>query len=87
MSEEELEPMDDMESDTPVAEEKPDMDYIGSSDESAMRSLASREKLRKQMEMDMQRFLNQGGKVQEIADNVMGDPPRKPQSNYGSRPI
>lgn len=85
MSDDELEPMDDMETDTPVAEEKPDGGY-DAGDETAQ-SMASRERLRKQMEADVERFLSQGGKVQVIADNVMGDPPRKPQSNYGSRPI
>lgn len=87
MSDDELEPMDDMESDTQVAEEKPDADFSAADDGEGIQSLASRERLRKQMEADVQRFLSQGGKVQEIADNVMGDPPRKPQSNYGSRPI
>ena len=27
------------------------------------------------------------GKISSIEPNVMADPPRKPESNYGSRPI
>lgn len=65
-----------------------DMDYIGSKEESAeTRSVASRAKLRSKMNDDVEAFLKKGGKIQEIEPNVMADPPRKPVSNYGSRPI
>lgn len=36
---------------------------------------------------DVEAFLARGGQIQQIDDNVMADPPRKPQSSYGSRPI
>ena len=50
-------------------------------------SQAAREALREAMASDVEAFLARGGCIQEVAANVMGDPPRKPQTNYGSRPI
>ena len=32
-------------------------------------------------------FLNGGGKINFIKPNVMGDPPKRPESSYGSKPI
>ena len=39
------------------------------------------------MAAEVEAFLSRGGQIQQIDDNVMADPPRKPQTNYGSRPI
>ncbi|WP_430460561.1 hypothetical protein ACQUQU_15260 [Thalassolituus sp. LLYu03] len=50
-------------------------------------SLAARNKVRESMAADVEAFLARGGKIQQVEDNVMSDPPRKPTSNYGSRPI
>lgn len=50
---------------------------------SAAAKARERELLAKQME----EFLARGGKVQEIDSNALGDPPRKPDGKYGSRPI
>lgn len=50
-------------------------------------SSAARDEMRKSMEDDVAAFLARGGQIQKIDDNVMADPPRKPQTNYGSRPI
>jgi len=50
-------------------------------------SSAARDEMRQSMEDDVAAFLARGGKIQKIEDNVMADPPRKPQTNYGSRPI
>ncbi len=70
------------------ADKSVDLEYIGSKEESAeTRSIASRAKLRSQMEADVDAYLQKGGKIKEIEPNVMADPPRKPVSNYGSRPI
>ena len=66
---------------------QPDMEFIGSTEEGVHRTLASREKLRNQVDDQVAAFLNQGGSINEIEPNVMADPPRKPTSNYGSRPI
>ncbi|GAA6151622.1 hypothetical protein [Pseudoteredinibacter isoporae] len=43
--------------------------------------------VREELDRQVQEFLLQGGKIQDVAPNVMADPPKKPQSNYGSRPI
>lgn len=66
---------------------EPDMDFIGSAEEGVLRSIASRQKLRSKMDNEIEAFLQKGGAINEIEPNVMADPPRKPTSNYGSRPI
>lgn len=66
---------------------QPDMDFIGSAEEGVLRTIASREKLRTQVDSEVEAFLRSGGAINEIEPNVMADPPRKPTSNYGSRPI
>lgn len=43
--------------------------------------------IRAELERQVQEFLQQGGEIQDIAPNIMADPPKKPQSKYGSRPI
>ncbi|QQD22619.1 hypothetical protein GJQ54_12930 [Oceanospirillaceae bacterium ASx5O] len=53
----------------------------------ASASLAARNKVRESMQAEIEAFLARGGKIQTIDDNVMADPPRKPTSSYGSRPI
>ena len=50
-------------------------------------TVSSKEALRRQLEEEMERFLAKGGKVQEIAPDVTADPPQKPVSHYGSKPI
>lgn len=50
-------------------------------------TVSSKEALRRQLEEEMERFLAKGGKVQEIAPDVVSDPPQKPISHYGSKPI
>jgi len=69
------------------AKNEPDMQFIGSSEEGVLRSLASRKKLRNKVDSEVENFLNSGGAINKIEANVMADPPRKPTSNYGSRPI
>lgn len=46
-----------------------------------------RENIRNKLSNDVEAFLNQGGRVQTIADNVRADPPKKPTMNYGTAPI
>jgi hypothetical protein len=50
-------------------------------------SIAAREALRQQIQNDVEAFLARGGVISEIPANVVSDPPRKPQSNYGGQPI
>lgn len=56
-------------------------------DEAETLTVSSKEALRRQLEEEMERFLARGGKVQEIPPDVTADPPQKPTSNYGSKPI
>lgn len=46
-----------------------------------------RENIRNKLCNDVEAYLRQGGRVQEIADNVRADPPKKPTMNYGTAPI
>jgi len=50
-------------------------------------TIAERQQLRSEMESEIEAFLKGGGKIDQIEPNVMADPPKKPESNYGSRPI
>ncbi len=50
-------------------------------------SVEAKQRERDALEKAMQDFLARGGKVQEIDANVVADPPKKPDSKYGSRPI
>lgn len=68
------------------SEDNDDDDAAKTADESQS-SLAARNELRESMAADVEAFLSRGGSIQKIDDNVMADPPRKPTSNYGSRPI
>lgn len=56
-------------------------------DDGRDRSISSKDAARRQLEEDMAKFLGQGGAIQNVDANVRADPPKKPQSNYGSRPI
>ena len=65
-----------------------DLAFIGSKDEVAeTRNVASRERVRTELETEVEKFLRMGGAIVNVKPNVMADPPRKPESNYGSRPI
>ena len=50
-------------------------------------SIEAKQKERDALAKAMEEFLSQGGKVQEVEPNVVADPPKKPDSKYGSRPI
>lgn len=42
---------------------------------------------RQQLQAQIEAFISSGGKIRQIAQNVLADPPKKPQSNYGGQPI
>ncbi len=50
-------------------------------------SVEAKQRERDELARAMEEFLARGGQVQEIDDNVVTDPPKKPESKYGSRPI
>ena len=50
-------------------------------------SIASRQKIRDEIEDQIAAFLARGGKINEVAPNVTADPPKKPTPDYGGRPI
>ncbi|WP_415837430.1 hypothetical protein [Parendozoicomonas haliclonae] len=61
---------------------------MGSKDEGPEeRTVESRKRLRELMEIQIQEYLANGGKIHEVPSNVVADPPKKPESNYGNRPI
>ena len=47
----------------------------------------SRQKLRDQLQSEVDAFLAKGGKIQEVDAHFTSDPPQKPTNNYCSRPI
>jgi len=50
-------------------------------------TLLSKEIERKRLQAEVEAFLASGGAIQEIEPNVVADPPKKPESNYGGQPI
>ncbi|PKM28915.1 MAG: hypothetical protein CVV07_13045 [Gammaproteobacteria bacterium HGW-Gammaproteobacteria-11] len=50
-------------------------------------SVEAKAREREMLERQIAEFLAKGGKVVAVDDNVVGDPPKKPDSKYGSRPI
>ena len=68
--------------------EQIDLSYMGSRDEQAeTRTVASRKRLREQMQSEIEAFLISGGKIQEVEASKVADLPNRPSSNYGSHPI
>ncbi|MAZ87198.1 MAG: hypothetical protein CL693_06100 [Cellvibrionaceae bacterium] len=47
----------------------------------------ARQKIREQLQSEVDAFLAKGGKIQEVDTHVTSDPPQKPGNNYCSRPI
>jgi hypothetical protein len=50
-------------------------------------SIASRQKIRDELEDQVAQFLARGGVISEVPPNVTADPPKKPSPDYGGRPI
>ncbi len=50
-------------------------------------TIAERKRQRDEVASEIEAFLSKGGGITTIDDNVRADPPKKPESNYGSRPI
>ncbi len=56
-------------------------------EEEELPSIEAKQAERDALARAMEEFLARGGKVQQIDPNVVADPPKKPDSKYGSRPI
>lgn len=50
-------------------------------------TIAERERQRSEVASEVEAFLAQGGGITAVEANLRADPPKKPESNYGSRPI
>jgi hypothetical protein len=50
-------------------------------------ALSSKEAERTKMQSEIEAFLASGGTISRVANNVVADPPKKPESNYGGQPI
>lgn len=50
-------------------------------------SVEAKEREREMLARQMEEFLARGGEVQQVDNNTLGDPPKKPGGKYGSRPI
>ena len=42
-----------------------------------------KEPVRNQLAADVERFLKQGGQIQEVPVDYRADPPKRPENNYG----
>lgn len=64
-------------------------EFVGSKEEESTieRSISSRANVRNVVASDVEEYLKTGGKVEEVPRGMRADPPKKPVSNYGSRPI
>ncbi|WP_370980650.1 hypothetical protein [Agaribacterium sp. ZY112] len=49
--------------------------------------MQNKEEERQRIQAEVEAFLASGGKINSIDVDVLADPPKKPQSSYGSQPI
>ena len=50
-------------------------------------AVANKELERQQIQSEVEAFLAAGGQIHLVADDLLADPPKRPQSAYGSQPI
>lgn len=71
-----------------TSKEDVDFSYLGSKAESAdERTVESRRRLREMLTSQIDEFLEKGGKIEAVPSNITANPPKKPEANYGNRPI
>lgn len=56
-------------------------------DEDSIKTLNAKQNVRNQLDADIEAFLKGGGAIEEVGANVTADPPTKPVTKYGGRPI
>lgn len=76
---------DDYDDDNSV-EDEIDMDDVSAIDDPGSQ-LSAKERERQRLQEQIDAFLASGGQIQQIDSNVIADPPKKPESNYGGQPI
>ena len=65
-----------------------DFSYLGSKEELAEeRTVESRRRLREMLANQIEEFLSKGGTIETVPSDIVTNPPKRPESNYGSRPI
>lgn len=65
----------------------PTVDKIIQDDEESIKTVNAKQNLRAQLDADIEAFLSGGGSIEEVGANVTADPPTKPVTKYGGRPI
>ena len=50
-------------------------------------SVSAKDDIRKKLNDDVEEFLKTGGRIEYVDMGITSDPPKKPESNYGRRPI
>ena len=50
-------------------------------------NIEARRHVREQLESDVEAFLRKGGKIVAVEEDLRADPPKKPESKYGTRSI
>lgn len=65
-----------------------DFSYLGSKEELAEeRTVESRRRLREMLASQIEEFLSKGGTIETVPSDIVTSPPKRPESNYGNRPI
>jgi hypothetical protein len=50
-------------------------------------NITAKDDVRRKLKDDIDEFLKTGGRIQHVDMGITSDPPKKPESNYGRRPI
>ncbi|MBV1878577.1 MAG: hypothetical protein KUG79_13115 [Pseudomonadales bacterium] len=56
-------------------------------DENSILTVNAKQRVRTQLETDIENFLASGGSIELVDSNVTADPPTKPVSRYGGKQI
>ena len=50
-------------------------------------NVSVKDDIRRKLSDDVEEFLKTGGRIEHVDMGITSDPPKKPESNYGRRPI